>query len=83
MKREDGSLPLPADPGKADPALLRRIGESRDGQKLRAALGDERTLTEALKRGDKAALQGALSRLLATEEGRRLFRELESMMGKK
>ena len=83
MKREDGSLPLPADPGKADPALLRRIGESPEGQKLRAALGNEQALSEAVKRGDTAALQGALSRLLATEEGRRLFRELGSMMGKK
>ena len=83
MKRENGSLPLPADPGRVDPALLRRIGESPEGEKLRAALGNEQALSEAVRRGDTAALQGALSRLLATEEGRRLFRELGSMMGKK
>ena len=81
MKREDGRLPL--DPARADPALLRRIGESREGEKLRAALGNEDALAEAVRKGDKAALQEALSRLLATEEGRRLFRELGSMMGKK
>ena len=81
MKREEGKLP--GLPEGADPALLRRIGESPAGEKLRAALGDEQALSEAVRRGDRAALQGALSRLLATEEGRKLFRELGSLMGKK
>ena len=81
MKREEGKLPgLPAG---ADPALLRRIGEGPEGEKLRSVLGDEQALSEAVRRGDRAALQGALARLLATEEGRKLFRELGSMMGKK
>ena len=83
MKREDGSPSLPMDPNRLDPALLRRIGESPEGEKLRSALGDEQALSEAVRKGDRAALQGALSRLLATEEGRKLFRELGSMMGKK
>lgn len=68
--------------GGLDSALLRKIGESPDGRRLRAALGDEDALAEAVRRGDGEALRGALGRLLATPEGQRLFRELGSMTGK-
>ena len=68
--------------GGLDPALLRKIGESPDGRRLRAALGDEDALAEAVRRGDGEALRGALGRLLATPEGQWLFRELGSMTGK-
>ncbi len=69
-------------PEGLDSALLRKIGESPDGRRLRAALGDEEALAEAVRRGDGEALRGALLRLLATPEGQRLFRELGGMTGK-
>jgi hypothetical protein len=68
--------------GKLDPKQLRKLAESRDGQRVRSLLGDEKALAEAVQKGDAAALQGALQTLLATPEGRRLFQQLGGMMGK-
>ena len=78
MNREKSPLPE-----AADPALLRKIGESPEGEKLRAALGDERALAEAVRRGDRETLEGALKKLLATPEGQKLFRELGGRRGKR
>ena len=69
--------------GKVDPAQLKRLTESRDGQKVRSLLGDEKALAQAVEKGDAAVLQGALQKLLATPEGRRLFQQLGGMMGKR
>jgi hypothetical protein len=68
--------------GKLDPKQLRKLAESRDGQRVRSLLGDEKALAEAVQKGDAAALQGALQTLLATPEGRRLFQQLGGMVGK-
>ncbi len=83
MRKEEEQAAALLSSGKLDAAALRRLGESRDGQKVRSLLGDEKALAEAVKKGDAAALQNALQTLLASPEGRRLFSQLSGMMGKR
>ena len=83
MRKEEEKAAALLSSGGLDPAELRRLAESRDGQKVRSLLGDEKALAEAVEKGDAAALQGALQTLLASPEGRRLFRQLGGMMGKR
>ena len=82
MRKEEEKAAELLSSGKLDPKQLRKLAESRDGQRVRSLLGDEKALAEAVQKGDAAALQGALQTLLATPEGRRLFQQLGGMMGK-
>lgn len=61
---------------------LEAISQSADGQKVRALLGDEARLTQAIENGDTAALKAAMETVLRTEEGKRLFRQLGTILGK-
>ena len=81
-KEEEAAKKLLAS-GQLDGEALRSLGESRDGQKVKALLGDEKALAEAVRRGDAATLQSALQTLLSTPEGRRLFDRLGGMLGKR
>ena len=83
MRKEEEQAATLLSSGRLDETQLQKLAESRDGQKLRSLLGDEKTLAEAVKKGDAAVLQGALQTLLATPEGRRLFAQLGGMMGKR
>ena len=83
MRKEEKQAAALLSSGRLDETQLQKLAESRDGQKLRSLLGDEKTLAEAVKKGDAAVLQGALQTLLATPEGRRLFAQLGGMMGKR
>ena len=83
MRKEEEQAAALLSSGKVDPAQLKRLAESRDGQKVRSLLGDEKTLAQAVEKGDATALQGALQKLLATPEGRRLFQQLGGRMGKR
>ncbi len=83
MRKEEERAAELLTSGKVDPAQLKRLAESRDGQKVRSLLGDEKALAQAVEKGDAAVLQGALQKLLATPEGRRLFQQLGGMMGKR
>ena len=83
MRKEEEEAAALLSSGKLDPEKLRSLGESRDGKKVRAMLGDGKALSEAIEKGDAAALQSALQTLLATPEGRRLFAQLGGMMGKR
>ncbi len=82
MRREEEQAAALLSSGKLDGERLRKLTESADGRRVRSML-DEKALSEAVKKGDAAALQGALQTLLATAEGRRLFAQLGSMMGKR
>ena len=82
MRKEEEKAAELLSSGRLDETQLRKLAESRDGQKLRGLLGDEKALAEAVQKGDAAVLQGALQKLLATPEGRRLFQQLGGMMGK-
>ena len=83
MRKEEEQAAALLSSGRLDETQLQKLAESRDGQKLRSLLGDEKALAEAVKKGDAAVLQGALQTLLATPEGRRLFAQLGGMMGKR
>ena len=83
MRKEEEAAAALLSSGKLDQEKLRSLGESRDGQKVRAMLGDGKALSEAIEKGDAAALQNALQTLLSTPEGRRLFSRLGGMMGKR
>ena len=83
MTREEEKLGALLKSGALDPEGLRRLEQSSDGQKVKALLGDERKLAEAVRKGDARALQDTMKTLLGTPEGQRLFRALGDMMGKK
>ena len=83
MRKEEEKAAALLSSGKLDAEQLRKLTESRDGQKVRILLGDEKALAQAVEKGDAAVLQGALQTLLASPEGRRLFAQLGGMMGKR
>ena len=56
-------------------ARLRKLAESQEGQRLNSS-AEAAAVAEAARRGDAAALRAAMSRLLATPEGRKLARRL-------
>ncbi len=55
---------------------LKALAKGSDGQKL-AGMLDRAAAEQALQKGDAAALQGMLDRLLATPEGQRLAQEVK------
>jgi DNA-binding FadR family transcriptional regulator len=80
LSKEEEKLGALLESGALDPEALRKLEQSADGQRVKALLGDEKRLTEAIRRGDAAALRNAMETLLRTPEGRRLFRTLGGMM---
>lgn len=73
----NGKLPSGVDSGR-----LQSISQSADGQKVRAMLGDERELMDAIQNGDTAALKKAMETVLRSEEGKRLFGQLSAVLGR-
>ena len=63
--------------GKADE--IKRIAQSADGQRLSQMI-DPTEIEQAAKNGDSAALQSMLSRVLSTDEGKRLAESVKKMM---
>lgn len=63
--------------GKAD--KIRSLAESGDGQRLSRMI-DAKAVEQAARSGDGAALHEILSRVLGTEEGRRLAENVRKMM---
>lgn len=59
---------------------IRKLAESRDGQKVRALLGDEKQVARALETGDGEELKKLMNRVLSTEEGARLAQQLMGLM---
>lgn len=58
---------------------LKTLAASADGQKL-GRMVDRTALSEALRKGDAEALRGIMSRLLSTDEGRRLNAQVQNML---
>ena len=58
---------------------LKQLAESGDGQKLGRMI-DADGLERAAKSGDSAAIREMLSRVLSTEEGKRLAENVRKMM---
>jgi len=63
--------------GKSD--KIKQLAESPDGQRLSNII-DVKAVESAAKSGDSAALSGILSKVLSTEEGRRLAEDIRKMM---
>ena len=85
MGKETGlpsGMPELRQPTAEEAGRLNALGASADGQKVKALLGDERKLAEAVRTGDTAALKGAMETVLRSEEGRRLLQQLSALMGK-
>lgn len=61
---------------------LKTLADSADGRKL-SQMADRQALAEAAKRGDTAALQAMMSRLLATAEGQRLSAQVQQLLREK
>lgn len=61
---------------------LRALAESEDGKKLGAML-DGRAVEQAARSGDGEALRRMLSSVLATQEGRRLAKQVQELMEKR
>lgn len=61
---------------------LKTLADSADGRKL-SQMADRQALAEAAKRGDTAALQAMMSRLLATAEGQRLSAQVQELLREK
>ena len=81
MGKEAG-MPGLRQPTAEEAARLNALSESADGQKVRAMLGDEARLAEAVRTGDTAALKGAMETVMRSEEGKRLLQQLSALMGK-
>ena len=60
---------------------IRKLAESRDGQKVRALLGDEKQVAKALEQGDTEELRRLMTKVLSSEEGSRLAKQLMGLMG--
>ena len=60
---------------------LNAIANSADSQKL-SKLVDLKAVENAAKSGDARALSGILAQVMSTEEGKRLAKDLSSLMGK-
>ena len=61
---------------------LKALADSPEGRALSAQL-DDRALRSAVSRGDSAALQEALRRVLSTPEGRALAEKVQKAVGGK
>ena len=83
MTREEEKLGALLKSGALDPEGLRKLEQSPDGQRVKALLGDEKKLAEAVRKGDAGTLREAMQTLMSTPEGQRLFQTLGGMMGKK
>lgn len=65
--------------GKANE--LRSLAESPEGKRISEML-DAKTVEQAAKSGDTAALQEILRKVLSTDDGKALARKLGAMMEK-
>ena len=59
---------------------IEKIANSADGQKLKAMLDGRGDIKSALENGDVDAMRGALSDILNTDEGARIFQKLGDIM---
>ena len=63
-------------------ADIERIASSADGEKVKNML-EAGGFEDAVRRGDTKALREALDKVMKTESGSRLVKNLQELMGKK
>ncbi len=64
--------------GKAD--KIKQIAQSEEGAKL-SSLVDAKAIEAAAKSGDDKALRDMLSKILSTEDGKKLAENIRKIMG--
>jgi len=64
--------------GKTDD--LKKLAESADGQKISRMIDTDK-IQQAAKSGDSKALHDMLSKVLSTDEGKRLAESVRKMLG--
>lgn len=65
--------------GKKDE--IEKLANSSDGQKVKEMLSSSGTdLQDAMEKGDMETLRGAVSNILKTDAGARLYKQLTDMM---
>ncbi len=78
----NGTLPGGRTLSGEEQQKLRNLAETQAGQRVRSLLGDEARLTDAIRRGDTAALQKAMSAVMRDPAGRSFLESLSGLMGK-
>ncbi len=63
----------------ANAEALKKLADSPDARKVKSIIGDQGKVTDALAKGDAAALQNIVKSVLSTEEGARLAEQLKNM----
>ena len=59
---------------------IQQLAQSADGQKVRALLGDEKQVAKALEQGDGEELRRLMTKVLSSEEGSRLAKQLMGIL---
>lgn len=59
---------------------LQKIADSSDGQQVKAMLNESGNLSEAFEKGDMDSIRKAVSKVMQTEAGSRLAKQLSDMM---
>lgn len=59
---------------------IRRLAQSKDGQKVRQLIGDEQKVADAVASGDTEAMKEIVRTVLGTAEGARLARQLTDLL---
>ena len=66
---------------KENSQSIQKLAQSPDGKKVRALLGDEKQVAKALEQGNGEELKKLMTKVLSTEEGRRLAEQLKGLIG--
>ncbi|NLL38718.1 MAG: hypothetical protein GX254_03910 [Clostridiales bacterium] len=59
---------------------IKKIATSSDGQKVREMMGNTEELKTAMEKGDTETLQKVIKKVMSTEEGARLARQLSELL---
>lgn len=59
---------------------LKKIATSSDGRKVMEMMGSTENLKAAMEKGDTETLQSVIKRVMSTEEGARLARQLSELL---
>ena len=66
---------------KKNSGEIQKLARSADGKRVRELLGDEKQVARALEQGDGEELKKLMTRVLSTQEGSRLAKQLMDLLG--
>lgn len=59
---------------------IKKIATSSDGQKVKKMMGNTEELKAAMEKGDTETLQNVIKKVMSTEEGARLAKQLSDLL---